>query len=275
MPELPEVETIKSELLLSIKNEEIAKVVVLRPQLLNLPESDFQRACQDQKILSVTRRAKLLIFQFQNSWLLTHLRMTGAYLVEQKGAPSSELEAKATRLIYNLKSGKNLIYSDRRALGKIYLFSTAQKDKFFKSYGLEPFDKAFTPEYLHSRLGKRDLNIKNFLLDQKEIVGIGNIYAAEILFRSKVNPQARTKELKMKQINALQKYTLEVLSEAIKREGTTFSDYRRADGQKGGFQKFLSVYGQGKMPCHVCQTEIIRIVQNSRATFYCPQCQKL
>ncbi|MBL0691065.1 MAG: bifunctional DNA-formamidopyrimidine glycosylase/DNA-(apurinic or apyrimidinic site) lyase [SAR324 cluster bacterium] len=273
MPELPEVETIRKDLAHHIVGQTIEQLIFLRSNIFTRELNDFKRLLTNKKITSVNRRAKLLLFMVDDLSLVTHLRMTGVYIFEKKNKSNSQITQKHTRFIISFNSGDKLIYQDQRALGKIYLFDEEMKQNFFIKYGVEPLESSFTINKLTSLLSKRRINIKQFLLDQRAVVGIGNIYASEILFLSKINPITPANQLKKSQIRNLKKSILIILKSALAHQGTTISDYRKADGESGNFQKFLKVYGHEKEPCPNCKEEIKRMSSYARSTFYCPRCQ--
>lgn len=272
MPELPEVETIVNQLRKSLVGNLINRVVVSRPQLLNIPVAKFIKSITNQKIISISRRAKLIIIKLENYYLATHLRMTGALILMQQN-DRSLINDKKTRIIYYLADHSILYYQDTRALGKIYLLDELQLNNFIANYGVEPLSNKFTIKFLQLALGIKKFTIKQFLLDQQFIVGIGNIYASEILFLAQINPFIPANKISNKAIINLHKCIIKVLVQAIQNQGTTFSDYRDSLGEKGNFQNLLQVYKRYNEECKICGTLIMKEKIQTRSTYYCPKCQ--
>ena len=269
MPELPEVQSVINDLAV-IKGLSFNKISVKRPNILNLKAADFKAKLLKQKINKLTRRAKYLVFELDDYYLITHLRMTGVYLIYHK---NELIPHKHHRVIFDLASCY-LVYQDLRALGKIYLIKPNKLADFFKKLGLEPFDSKLTKNYLYQRLQTRKCSIKNFLLDQKEVVGIGNIYAAEILFKARISPKRLTNNISKLEAGLILSSIKSILKRAIKMQGTTISDYKLTSGDKGKFQASLKVYGKENQPCPICRKPISRLVQQQRSSFFCINCQK-
>lgn len=274
MPELPEVETIKKGLSINLKGKQIASVKLLRDNIFVTEKQKILDLLPGKKLIDVHRRAKLLIFDIGKLWLVTHLRMSGAYITANDKLTAENLKKQFTRFIVNFTDKTQLLYQDQRTLGKIYLFEDEnEKNRFFSKYGIEPLSNDFTTPSFKKILYKRKISIKQFLLDQTQIVGIGNIYASEILFRANISPFKPTNLLNDAEIELLRTQTIEVLKSAIENQGTTFSDYRQSNGEKGIFQKFLKVYNREDMPCLTCGLPIKRMMQNQRSTYFCEHCQ--
>ncbi len=276
MPELPEVETIVRQLRGLIVGQEIIKIQIRRPDQWkqNHPQT-VARQLKGRQIVAIKRRAKFIVIEFENECqLLIHLRMTGK-LIWFAGNPEID---KQTRTILFFKSGGSLAFNDTRALGRLTFFACARRDSWQQNLGLEPLGDLWTLENLTVLIKKSKLDIKSFLLDQKKIAGIGNIYASEILFRSKIKPQRRTDSLSPAEIEQLYLNIPEVLQLAIANMGTSLGDgkqnFRSVYSIEGEFQKLIKVYDRKDLPCFDCGAPIQRIRQKQRSSYFCDVCQK-
>ena len=272
MPELPEVETVVRGLQETITSRQITSVQVFRNNpIAPLKPQTFNKRLAKHTIQSVTRRAKYLIFHLEPKlWLLAHLRMTGKFIVT---APLSKPE-KHHRVWFHLDQDLLMVFDDMRCFGTLELIESLEDCHKLNQLGMEPLSSALTINYLKKCFINSSSSIKNLLLNQTKIVGIGNIYASEILFDTQISPlrqgsQLTTKELR-KIIHSIQK----ILTKAIDKNGTSISDFRRVDEQTGAFQNFLKVYGKAELPCPRCSVPIQRIVQQQRSSFYCASCQQ-
>lgn len=273
MPELPEVETVKENLKKRLINTKINDVKVLYNNIIAYPDTNtFEKTLKNKKVKDITRRGKFLIFDLEDYYLLSHLRMEGKYFFKNKNDQINKHE----HVIFNLDNNQELRYMDTRKFGKMFLIQKENIDTIgpLKELGLEPFDKKLTPNYLKEKIKNKIIPIKTALLDQSIIAGIGNIYADEILFLSHVNPLKKSNTLKEKELNNIIKSTKEVLNKAIAKGGTTIHTYTSVDGIKGTYQDSLFVHNKEKELCKVCQTQIKKIKVGGRGTYYCPHCQK-
>lgn len=271
MPELPEVETVKNGLKTKVLTKKITNCQVLYNGIIAYPDKDdFIKEITNQTINDITRRGKFLIFELDNYYLISHLRMEGKYFIKAK----EEIRSKHDHVIFTLNDTEELRYNDTRKFGKMHL---VKKDELNNSplskLGLEPWDELLTKDYLKEKLNKKK-HIKTLLLDQSIIVGIGNIYANEILFLSRINPETYGSNLTNKNLQDIIDNTKKVLEKAIQSGGTTIHSYTSVDGITGRFQQELLVHGKQSSPCPNCKTEIRKIVVNGRGTYYCPKCQK-
>lgn len=272
MPELPEVETIKRDLEEVIIDQTIVKVDVFRPSVVKQPEiNKFKSGLKNAQIKQVIRRGKLLVIEIQTKdnkalYLTVHLRMTGQMVY---GA----LDKKA-RVSFKLSNGDFLCYNDQRTLGELRLVKDWKQLSVIAQMGPEPLSPEFKLNVFSEQLSKRSTKIKPLLLDQHFIAGIGNIYAAEALFLSKIMPDRTARSLKPGEVKALFKNIKQVLTKAIKCRGSSFSDYRDGHGQLGTFSQHFYVYGRKSQPCLVCKNKIQRIALGGRGTFFCSKCQK-
>lgn len=273
MPELPEVETVKENLKKRLINTKINDLKVLYNNIIAYPDTNtFEKTLKNKKVKDITRRGKFIIFDLEDYYLLSHLRMEGKYFIKNKNDQINKHE----HVIFNLDNNQELRYMDTRKFGKMFLIQKENIDTIgpLKELGLEPFDKNLTPNYLKEKIKNKIIPIKTALLDQSIIAGIGNIYADEILFLSHVNPLKKSNTLKEKELNNIIKSTKEVLNKAIAKGGTTIHTYTSVDGIKGTYQDSLFVHNKEKELCKVCQTQIKKIKVGGRGTYYCPHCQK-
>ena len=264
MPELPEVETVVRGLREKLTGREIDSIISYREGTV-IDERSEERDYGN--IIGIHRKGKyILIDTDSNTTIMIHLRMTGKLVFDQPAEESHHCRAEL-----KFTDQTNLIFDDVRTFGKINILDKGSEEMKLSFLGIEPFDKGFDVEYLQKKLSGRKAPIKNILLDQSVIAGLGNIYVLEILHRAKISPLRKSSDIKKREIAAIIHETKEVLREAISKNGTTISDFRRVDDKTGEFQKFLRVYG--KHYCK-CKSEILRVKQAGRTSYYCPLCQK-
>lgn len=284
MPELPEVETIKNDLRKKILNVKIIKVDIRLNKIVKNSTLFFVKTIENNSITKIERRGKLIIFYLNNNlFLLVHLKMTGQLIYIGKdfivGGHSqtgtiNNLPNKYSHVIFIFKDNSKLIYNDVRQFGYLEIVNKEELEKRLLGFGVEPLSRDFTFKKIKKILYNKKTNIKAFLLNQKYIAGIGNIYADEILFAAGVSPKRKTSSLKEKEIQKIFNATKEILKKAIKYRGTTFNDYRDAEGKKGKFFKMLKVYGRENEKCLDCQEVIKKIKVAGRGTRICEKCQK-
>lgn len=273
MPELPEVETVKEQLKKRLVGKKITKVDIYYSDIIEYPTIlEFEKKITNQTIMDMKRRGKWLIFELNNYYLLSHLRMEGKYFFK---TPKDSI-TKHEHVVFTLDNNTQLRYHDTRKFGKMHLID---KDKLeeappIKKLGLEPWDNNLNIDYLKNKYTKKNLPIKTVLLDQSIIVGIGNIYANEILFLSKINPYTPTSKLSEKDITNIINNTKTVLEKAIKLGGSTIKSYTSVDGMDGKFQNELLVHSKENSPCPICNTKITKVFIGGRGTYYCQNCQK-
>lgn len=274
MPELPEVETVKNTLKKQILHKKIIASKIYWDNIIAYPSpKEFKREIKNQNIIDIKRRGKWLMFELNDYYLLSHLRMEGKYFIKNEEDELSKHEHVVFTFENKIKnSHEQLRYHDTRKFGKMYLLPKEEvyKTKPLKDLGLEPWDKALTVDYLKQKFKNKP--IKTELLDQSIIVGIGNIYADEILFLSKINPLENAKTLSDEKLYKIIENTKKVLDEAIKEGGTTIKSYTSSEGVHGRFQNKLLVHT--KDICPNCQTKIEKITVGGRGTYFCPNCQK-
>ena len=272
MPELPEVETVKETLKRIVLNKKIRKVEILYPKIIEYPSvEEFINILKDKEIKDINRRGKWLMFNLGDYTLLSHLRMEGKFFLKNH---SDEIN-KHEHIIFKFDDSE-LRYRDTRKFGKMYLYKTNEVNnkKPLSELGLEPWDNNLTSNYLIEKYKNKKLPIKTVLLDQSIIVGIGNIYADEILFLSKINPLTKCCDLTKNDCNKIIKNTREVLENAIKLGGTTIRSYESSEGVHGLFQNELYVHNKENEKCPICNNTIKKIRVGGRGTYYCSKCQK-
>ncbi len=272
MPELPEVETVRKSLLLKLKGKTIKDLKVLHNNVFQSQNiEEVIKNIKNQTIRDIKRRGKWLMYDLDDYYLLSHLRMEGKYIYRD----INEKIEKHELVIFNIDNEFELRYKDVRKFGKMYLVLKDELDKSpIGKLGLEPWDKNLTKEYLKNAYKNKKLSIKTLLLDQSIIVGIGNIYADEILFLSKINPYKKGNELSNKNLEDIIKNTRIVLDKAIKAGGTTIRSYTSEEGVTGLFQNDLNVHKREGEKCPNCGNIIIREKINGRSSYYCNKCQK-
>ena len=276
MPELPEVQVVINYLRKNILNKKIINVEIFLLKLIkNCNEVVFKKALLNKQIIDIKRRGKYLIFLLSDGLcFLSHLRMEGKYFYEDK----SYKRTKHDYIIFTLEDKTKLIYNDTRQFGTFEIFNTIDdlnKSKSIAKLGIEPFNDNFNFEYFFPLVRKSSKSIKTFLLDQSNVVGIGNIYANEILFASKINPFMKANNLTDSNILDIINNTKRILSESIKNNGTTIHTFRFSKWSIGDYQKFLMVHMRKNHPCSICGTLIEKVEINGRGTYYCPKCQNV
>ena len=287
MPELPEVEIVRQSLLKNIKGKKINKVLVRNRNLRFKLEFSFENKLKNRFIEKIARFSKYLIIELENkSFCIIHLGMSGTiHIVNCKNKNlftntsfyhSPNLPQKHNHIEFFFNDFK-LIYNDPRRFGFFQLIrNKIELKNRFKNFGPEPFNKKFNLKYLTNYFKKKEKNIKNFLLDQKFVSGIGNIYASEILYSSKINPSLSAKYLKKKHCKNIVLNSRRILQNAIRKGGSSIRDFKNTKGDEGHFQKEFKVYGRDKKNCKrlSCSGIINKITQSNRSTFLCEICQK-
>jgi formamidopyrimidine-DNA glycosylase len=274
MPELPEVETVRRSLELTLPGHIITDICVREPRLrFAVDETQLIDLILRRKVVRLARRAKYLIIHFtKGSCLIVHLGMTGQVLILPADAPLD----KHDHVIFALNNGLEMRFRDPRRFGCVIAVEeeNLHNHKALKALGPEPLADEFTPEYLFRRSRNSKKPVKNFIMDQQTVVGVGNIYASEALFLAGIHPLRATGRISLPRWQKLHAAIRQVLNEAIALGGTTIDDFRNSDGSSGYFQQMLRVYGRKGEPCGQCQTPIRSQVLAGRSTFFCPRCQK-
>ena len=287
MPELPEVEIVKQSLEKRVKFKKIEKVLIKNRNLRFKIQNNMENLLKNQKIINVFRKSKYLIIQFlNNQYLIIHLGMSGTlHLVKNNkkirrtnlSFYKSGILPEKHNHIEIIFSGFKIIYNDPRRFGFFIILSN-KKDfiRYFNKFGPEPIDKSFTKAYLSKILKSKNTCVKSFLLNQKFVSGIGNIYANEILFYSKINPRKLCKYLSGTEVGKIAKYSKVVLNKAIKKGGSSIKNFKNIKGKDGSFQNEFKVYNRENKPCLTfnCKENIKKITISNRSTFLCFSCQK-
>ena len=286
MPELPEVEVIKQSLDKKIKFQQFNKVLVRNRNLRFKVPKNFEFFLKNKKINKISRKSKYLIFHLNNNtFFIIHLGMSGTiHLVSKKNYNntntsfygSSNLPIKHNHILIFLKKNQ-FIYNDPRRFGFIKILKNKiDLLNFFKNVGPEPLENKFDISYLNNYLKGKKKNIKSFLLDQKFVSGIGNIYSNEILFYCKINPFKQAKKLNKKDIEKIKYFSKFILNKAIKKGGSSIRDFKNVKGKTGNYQKEFKVYNRESSNCldKSCSGKIIKKNISNRSTFFCNSCQK-
>ncbi|CAM2963940.1 DNA-formamidopyrimidine glycosylase [Paenibacillus sediminis] len=275
MPELPEVETVKRTLNRLIVGKQIDSVTVSLGRIIQRPDDTQQFALElaGHTIQRVERRGKFLRILLDDLVLVSHLRMEGRYGVYRKDEPVE----KHTHVIFHFTDGTELRYKDVRQFGTMHLFKPGEEFTLppLAKLGMEPLDESFTLDRFKSVLSKRKVKIKPLLLNQAYVVGIGNIYVDEALFRAGIHPEQMANTISDKQWAALHQAIITTLTDAVKAGGSSIKSYVNGQGEMGMFQHQLQIYGRKSEPCAKCDTLIEKTVVGGRGTHYCPSCQKL
>lgn len=290
MPELPEVETIKRGLSEKLLGSVVLKVEVKNAKVLRNSKKNFISGLEDKAFSRIERRGKMLVFFIKGkknespNFLLIRLGMTGQLIYFDNndtlwGGHSFEHRGsfayKHCHIIFYFEGGGILLFNDIRRFGNLEIVDSEGLERKMKSFGVEPLGEDFTYKKLSEILAGKKTNIKALLLNQKYIAGIGNIYADEALFDAGVLPTRKAESLSLEERKKLQKSIVKILKKSVEKGGTTFSDYRDSNGDRGNFRKYLKVYGRGSKKCLSCEKkEIEKIVVAGRGTHFCKFCQK-
>lgn len=271
MPELPEVETVIRILNPIIKGRTIKDIIIYREANINTGAKQFKEILIGKTFESVERKGKYLLFNISDNYVvLSHLRMEGKYFETEVGKKIDQHDIFA----YQLDNGKSLVYNDVRKFGEVGLY---KKDRLYldsslKVLGKEPFE--ITTKELFDHLKNKTCTIKEAIMDQHIIAGIGNIYADEVLFATSINPRTKASEISYEQCDQIIKEAIRILTEAIEEGGSTIKSYHPKEGISGKMQNKLMVYSRGGMPCFKCKTKLRRITIGGRSSVFCPKCQK-
>ena len=276
MPELPEVELVTVSLNKLVKNRKIIAAELLRARLApDISPENFSFKLKDAAINFVHRRGKHILFDLNNNLtLIAHLRMSGRFML----LPLERELPKYTHAIFYFADEARLIFQDQRHFGLMKIVETKDlyEAKELKKLAPEPFSDDFTPQYFRAVLKTSKKSLKEFLLDQTKVLGLGNIYASEALFMAKINPRVAANKVSAKKANILFEKIREVLRESINHGSTLNVNPENIDGSYygGGYEDQWRVYDREKEPCDNCGKPILRIAQGGRSTYFCPQCQK-
>lgn len=278
MPELPEVETVVTQLSGLLPGRSIRRIAVLHSDILHESERTFKSSLQGARFQAVSRRGKNILLMLSTpAVLVVNLGMTGQLLFHPPSprgtAAGGTAPPKHLAVSFSLDDGATLYYADTRRFGSLRRFTPGEWDSESARLGPEPLSRDWSPEELHGALARSRSPMRSWLLDQTRIAGIGNIYACEALFRAGIHPQTPALSVSRAKAGKLHRSIRDVLEEAIRARGTTLRDYRTAAGDYGGFGPSLQAYGREGSPCPRCNTLIQRVVFGNRSAFFCPECQ--
>ena len=285
MPELPEVEIVKQSLDKNIKFEKIKKVVVRNRSLRFKIPKNFEIVLKNKIINKISRKSKYLILHLEDIYCVIHLGMSGTiHLINKKNFKkntntsfysSPNLPLKHNHIEFFLEKYQ-LIYNDPRRFGFFKIFKKKGLSDFFNNVGPEPLNNKFNINYISNYFINKKKNIKSFLLDQKFVSGIGNIYASEILFCCKINPLKKAKSLTKLDIKKIRYFSKSILNQAIKKGGSSIRDFKNVEGRNGSYQNEFKVYQRENLNClnKDCFGKIKKKVISKRSTFFCNRCQK-
>ncbi len=277
MPELPEVESLRRILVRTAVGRTIVSVRIGEKRLRRRVTQDFSATVEGRRIVKLSRRAKYLIIELDGDHvILVHLGMSGSLTHRHRGFDAGDFDPRHDHLEFSLDDASQLVYNDPRRFGMVLLVERAAlaSTAELKGLGPEPLSRAFNANYLGDKARGRTGAIKNLIMDQRIVAGIGNIYASEILFRAGVRPTRRAGRVTRSEIEKIAAAVPVILRAAIGGNGTTFRSYRDSRGQPGRFATRLRVYGREGEPCYTCSTPIRNVIVGQRASFYCPKCQR-
>lgn len=288
MPELPEVQTVADDLHAKLRGQAISSVVVNSPKQVSPEPKAFGKILRGRKIQSVTRRAKVVVFTLdRNLVLVGHMKMTGQFIYKSKagrlaggghpfGVRGLGLPNRYTQVQFSFKSGDSLYFNDTRKFGYLKLIAGSEWLRMHDGdWGIDPFEKKFTPQLLTSWAVRRPkVTIKQLIMDQRLLAGVGNIYADESLFKSRISPRRRARTVAPAEAKLLVAAIKAILKRAVAKRGTTMNDYLDGHGNRGTYGRYLKVYGRGGKPCVRCARPLSRAVIGGRGTVYCADCQR-
>lgn len=272
MPELAEVETVRNTLKKRILNKKIKDVNIIYSKMLDSDINEFKKVLIDNQFNDILRVGKWLIFELNNHYLLSHLRMEGKYFLKN----SNEEVQKHEHIIITFNDETDLRYHDTRKFGRMKI---VKKDELWdtdeiKKQGKEPMDNSLTSSYLLDKFKNKKLPIKSVLLDQTIISGLGNIYADEVLYQAGILPLRSASSLNESECDKIIEASKKIILKAIEEGGTTIKSYTSSLGVIGNYQNFLQVHKRECLPCYKCNNKIKRIKVGGRSTYYCEFCQK-
>lgn len=268
MPEIAEVETVKRVLQKKVLRKKIKNIEIYYNNIIENNIEEFNKIMFGNEFTNIDRIGKYLIFELQEHYLISHLRMEGKYFyfTDNTGINLHD----HVKIIFSDNS--NLIYNDTRKFGKMRIIKKSEKNLYFSKLGPEPND--LTVNYLLEKFKKSKKNIKTLLLDQSIIAGLGNIYANEVLFEASINPYIKGNEIDEKQVKKIITVSQEIVKKAIEEGGCTIKSYTSSLGVTGNYQNFLKVHMREGCNCFKCKTYIKKEKIDGRSTYYCEHCQK-
>ncbi len=275
MPELPEVETIRQTLIQLVIGKTIESVDVYWPKIIQEPDDvkQFITFLREQTIHDIRRKGKFLLFDLDKHVLVSHLRMEGKYGVYDY----KEEVVPHTHVIFHFTDGTDLRYQDVRKFGTMHLQEkgTETTKKPLVLLAKDPLEADFSLQVFKEKIQKSERNIKNILLDQSVVAGLGNIYVDETLFLARIHPLTKGISVTDEQVIQIKQAAVITLQDAVQQGGTTIRSYVNSQGQIGMFQQQLNVYAQNDKPCSNCEDTVMKIKVNGRGTHYCPTCQPI
>lgn len=282
MPELPEVETVRRGLQPHMEGRVMARVEVNRPDLRWPFPPNMTDRLQGKTITALRRRSKYILVDLDSAeTLIIHLGMSGRMQIDE--APTAQFHdeppvaQKHDHVVFHLQDGTRIAFNDARRFGAMDLTPTIEVENHWllNKLGPEPLGNSFNASYLVEALKKKSSPIKTALLDQRVVSGLGNIYVCEVLFRTGISPKRKASNLSAARVASLVPAIRDVLEEAIESGGSSLRDHRQTNGELGYFQHNFAVYDREGAPCrNECGTNIFRVVQSGRSSFYCPKCQR-
>ena len=272
MPELPEVETVRRGLEKLILGKKISNIDIHYPKMIKTDLHEFQKEMPGQVIQTMGRRGKYLLFYLSDRVLISHLRMEGKYFYYPDQVP----ERKHAHVLIHFEDGSTLVYEDVRKFGTMELLAPELLEAYFisKQLGPEPTEQDFDLGRFKLALKRSKKPIKSHLLDQTLVVGLGNIYVDEVLWRAKVHPARISQSLTAKEARKVHDETINVLGQAVEKGGSTIRTYTNAFGEDGTMQEFHQVYDKTGQACSRCGSIIEKIQLGGRGTHFCPRCQR-
>jgi len=271
MPELPEVETSRRGIEPHLKNRTITGIKIRQYKLRWPIPKNLPALASNKKIREVGRRAKYINLQLDNGNIIIHLGMSGSLRICKKDTPAE----KHDHIDFIMSNNKILRLRDPRKFGCVlWTEQPLSEHKLIKLLGPEPLDDAFNADYLSAKAKKRNCSIKSFIMNSHIVVGVGNIYASESLFKAGINPKRKAGNISKTRMIKLVDAIKQTLTDAIRQGGTTLRDFTSETGKPGYFAQQLQVYGRTGEPCPVCGAKVKQITQQQRSTFYCATCQK-
>ncbi len=271
MPELPEVETTLRGIAPFLQDSRVTKIIIRNPNLRWKVNDNLPNILKNQKVIGICRRAKYLLLKFDIGTLMIHLGMSGSLRVLDNNKPAE----KHDHIDICLNNGHIIRFRDPRRFGScIWVETDIEQHPLLAKLGPEPLSAIFHSGYLFNSTRGRKRAIKQHIMDNHIVVGVGNIYASEALFAAGINPTMKSHKISKKATEALTFEITNILKAAILQGGTTLKDFSNSDGNPGYFAQHLNVYGRKGEPCHKCGTSIRQITQGQRSSYYCPKCQK-
>lgn len=270
MPELAEVETVRNVLKRNVLNKKITDIEIFYPKMIENDIDDFKNRLIGKSFNDIKRIGKYLIFELDDCYLISHLRMEGKYFYKEK----DDIKGKHEHVKFVFSDDSSLRYEDVRKFGKMHLVNDIKEDKGIIKQGIEANSPKLNKDYLYDSIHLKKVYIKTLLLDQTIISGLGNIYADEVLYFAHVSPQKRGCELTKKECELICLASKEIINKAILYGGTTIKSYTSSLNVKGRYQDFLQVHKKSGSKCNVCNNIIKKIKIGGRSTYYCEACQK-